>query len=59
MTGPELQLTLEEACDTLLSLHTEEFHPLAIDAGERLNVDAGLRWYAARFRDLAQAARHM
>ena len=58
-TMPELQIALEEACDTLLSLRAEEFQPLPVDAGKRVNVDAGLRWYAARLRDLAQAARHM
>lgn len=58
-TTLELEFALDEACDTLLSLREEEFHPLPVDAGARLNVDAGLRWYAARFRDLAQAARHM
>jgi hypothetical protein len=58
-TVPELEIALEEACDTLLALSAEEFHALPVDAGKRLNVDAGLRWYAARFRDLAQAARRM
>ncbi|PWE48515.1 hypothetical protein DEM26_18395 [Thioclava sp. NG1] len=56
---PELQLALEEACDTLLSLRVEEFHPLPVDDGKRHNIDAGLRWYAARFSDLAKAARFM
>lgn len=56
-TTPELAIALEEACDTLLSLRAEDFRPLPVDAGARLNIDAGLRWYAARFRDLAQAAR--
>ncbi|MFZ5965331.1 hypothetical protein ACOXXX_20500 [Thalassococcus sp. BH17M4-6] len=58
-TMPELQIALEEACDTLLSLRAEEFRPLPVDEGKRVNIDAGLRWYAARLRDLAQAARHM
>lgn len=58
-TTPELQIALEEACDTLLSLQAEEFHPLPVDVSKRLNIDAGLRWYAARLRDLAQAARYM
>lgn len=58
-TTPELKIALEEACDTLLSLRAEDFHPLPVDAGTRLNVDAGLRWYAARFRDLAQTAGRM
>lgn len=57
--APELQFALEEACDTLLSLRAEEFQPLPADAGKRVNIDAGLRWYAARLHDLAQAARHM
>ena len=58
-TAPELEIALEEACGTLLSLGEEDFFPLPVDAGNRLNVDAGLRWYAARLRDLAKAARHM
>ncbi|QPZ91570.1 ACT domain-containing protein [Thioclava electrotropha] len=59
VTTMELRLALEEACDTLLSLRAEEFHPLPVDTGKRLHVDAGLRWYAARFADLAQAAQRM
>lgn len=58
-TVPELEIALEEACDTLLALRAEEFQPLPVDAGKRLNIDAGLRWYAARLRDLAKAVGHM
>lgn len=58
-TTPELQIALDEACDTLLSLRAEDFTPLPVDAGNRLNIDAGLRWYAARLRDLARAAKYM
>ncbi len=54
-----LVTALEEACETLLSLRGEDFYPLPVDAGSRINVDAGLRWYAARLHDLAQAARRM
>ena len=56
-SSEELQMVLEEACETLLSLREGDFCPLPVDAGQRTNIDAGLRWYAARFRDLAQAAR--
>ncbi len=58
-TTPELCIALDEAVDTLLALQSEPIRPLPTDAGKRLNVDTGLRWYAARLRDLAQAARHM
>lgn len=57
--SPELAIALEEACNTLLLLQAEECDPLPVDIGKRLNIDAGLRWYAARFRDLAKAARLM
>ncbi|MDF0594624.1 hypothetical protein [Psychromarinibacter halotolerans] len=56
---PELQIALDEACDTLLSLRAEEIHLSPADADKRLNIDAGLRWYAARLCDLAKAARRM
>lgn len=55
----ELQIALEEAFETLLSLKEEEFRPLPVDAGRRTNVDAGLRWYAARLRDLAKTTQRM
>ncbi|MCB1471212.1 MAG: hypothetical protein KDK08_29510 [Rhizobiaceae bacterium] len=55
----ELEIALEEAGATLLSLRAEDFTPLPVDAGSRLNIDAGLRWYAARLHDLAKAARYM
>ncbi|WP_425072415.1 hypothetical protein [Sagittula sp. S175] len=58
-TAPELAMVLEEATDTLLSLQGEDCHPLPVDSGRRLQVDAGLRWYAARLHDLARAARSM
>ena len=58
-TASELAMTLEEAVDTLLSLQGEDCHPLPVDAGRRNQVDAGLRWYAARLHDLARAARRM
>lgn len=58
-TTAELQMALEEACETLLSLREDDFHPLPVDAGQRLNVDAGLRWYAGRLSDLAKAAQRM
>ncbi len=58
-TTHDLRIALEEAVDTLLSLQAEEIQPLPADAGKRLNVDAGLRWYAARLHDLAQAARYL
>lgn len=58
-TAPELAMALEEAVDTLLSLQGENCHPLQVDAGRRLQVDAGLRWYAARLHDLSRAARTM
>lgn len=54
-----LAIALEEACETLLSLRDEDFQPLPIDAERHTNFDAGLRWYAARLRDLSQAARAM
>ena len=56
-TAPELAMALDEAVDTLLSLLGEECHPLPVDAGRRLQVDAGIRWYAARLHDLGKAAR--
>lgn len=55
----ELRLALEKACDELLSLNDQDFRPLPGDAGRRTNVDAGLRWYAARFTDLAKAVQRM
>lgn len=55
----ELRNALDAACETLLSLREEDFRPLPVDAGGRTDVDAGLRWYAARFRDLAKAAQRM
>lgn len=55
-TARELEIALGEACDTMLSLREGDFLPLPIDANNRLHDDAGLRWYAARFRDLAHAA---
>ena len=55
--APELAMALEEAVDTLLSLQCEDCHPLPVDAGRRLQVDAGIRWYAARLHDLSKAAR--
>lgn len=58
-TAAELVMVLEEAVETLLSLQGEDCHPLPVDAGRRLQVDAGLRWYAARLHDLARAARTM
>ncbi len=58
-TAPELAMALEEAVDTLLSLQSENCLPLPVDAGRRVQVDAGLRWYAARLHDLARAARTM
>ncbi|MFD1342950.1 hypothetical protein [Litorisediminicola beolgyonensis] len=58
-TKAGLAISLEEACDTLLALRDEDFRALPVDAGKRVNVDAGLRWYAARFHDLAKAARDM
>lgn len=58
-TAPELAMALEEAVDTLLSLQGEDCHPLPADAGRRLRVDAGIRWYAARLHDLSKAARRM
>jgi len=57
-TAPELAMALDEAVDTLLSLQAEECHPLPVDAGRRLQVDAGIRWYAARLHELGKAARH-
>ncbi|MCQ0091626.1 hypothetical protein [Roseovarius sp. M141] len=56
-TAPELAMALEEAVDTLLSLQGEDCHPLPVDSGRRLYVDAGIRWYAARLYDLSRAAR--
>ncbi|WGW05115.1 hypothetical protein [Tropicibacter oceani] len=58
-TTMELSLALEEVVDRLLSLQDEACHPQPVDEGRRLHVDAGLRWYAARFHDLARAARLM
>ena len=58
-TAPELAMALDEAVDTLLSLQAEDCNPLPVDAGRRSQVDAGIRWYAARLHDLARAARHM
>ena len=58
-TAPELAMALDEAVDTLLSLQSEDFYSLPVDAGRRLRVDAGLRWFAARLHDLARAARRM
>lgn len=58
-SNEELVFALENACDQLLSLRAEDFCPQPGDAGLRLNIDAGLRWYAARFRDLAKAAAYM
>jgi hypothetical protein len=55
----ELRIALEEAFETLLSLKEEDFRPLPVDAGRRTNVDAGIRWYAARLRDLAKASQRM
>lgn len=57
-TVPELLISLEVATDTLLALREEDAILLPVDAGQRLNLDAGLRWYAARFQDLSKAARH-
>lgn len=56
-TAPELAMALEEAVDTLLSLQGEDCHPLPVDANRRNQVDAGIRWYAARLYDLSKAAR--
>lgn len=56
-TAPELAMALDEAVDTLLSLQDEDCHPLPVDAARRLQIDAGLRWYAARLHDLSKAAR--
>lgn len=58
-TAIELVTALEEAVETLLSLQGEDCHPLSGDAGRRLQIDAGLRWYAARIHDLARAVRTM
>ncbi|SEL81294.1 hypothetical protein SAMN05444413_1175 [Roseivivax marinus] len=58
-TTPELAIALDEAADTLLSLLGEPVIALEVDNGRRLEVDAGLRWYAARMTDLAKAARSM
>ena len=58
-TVPELVITLEEATDTLLALRDEDALLLPVDAGQHINIDAGLRWYAARFRDLSKAAQMM
>lgn len=58
-TALELAMVLEEATDTLLSLLGEDCHALPVDTGRRFQVDAGLRWYAARLHDLARAARKM
>lgn len=58
-TALELAMALDEAVDTLLSLQSEDCEPLPVDAGRRLQVDAGIRWYAARLHDLGKAARHM
>ncbi|SMX34397.1 hypothetical protein COL8621_01289 [Actibacterium lipolyticum] len=55
----ELALALDEAVDTLLSLQGEIITALPVDAGRRLNVDVGLRWYAARLHDLSRAVRTM
>jgi hypothetical protein len=58
-TTPELAIALDEAADTLLSLLGEPVIALDVDNGHRREVDAGLRWYAARMSDLAKAARSM
>ncbi|MEQ5872503.1 hypothetical protein J4E08_21825 [Sagittula sp. NFXS13] len=58
-TALELAMALDEAVDTLLSLQGQNCHPLPVDDGRRLQIDAGLRWYAARLHDLARAARSM
>ena len=55
----DLQMSLEKACETLLSLRKEDSRPLPVDARGQTNIDAGIRWYAARFRDLAIAAQRM
>lgn len=55
----ELITALDEAVVVLLSLQNKECLVLQADADRHLQVDAGIRWYAARFHDLAQAARRM
>ncbi|WP_116599217.1 hypothetical protein [Primorskyibacter marinus] len=57
--APELAMALDEAVDTLLSLQSEDCRPLPADVGRRLQLDAGIRWYAARLHDLSKAARRM
>ena len=55
----DLIIALEHAVDTLLALQGADCRVLKVEEGPGIEVDAGIRWYAARFRDLAQAARRM
>ncbi len=55
----DLILALEHTVDTLLALQGADCRVLEADEGPSIQVDAGVRWYAARFSDLAQAARRM